>query len=106
MHVDSTRTLPERRLRIGERFLDEHRLARKPGCRLSPLDIEFVLALDRHIDPRLRRMKGEMAWSKLHSVPGLDCREIRQPAALENVGLDRTRVHRVVALCFVFTRNP
>src|SRR2546425_689187 len=82
--------LPERRLRIGERFLHEHRLARKPGCGLSPVDIEFVLALDRHIDPRLRRMKVEMAWPKLHSVPRLDRREIRQHGALETVGLDRT----------------
>src|SRR5258705_8999351 len=105
MHVDSPRTLQERRRRIGERFLDEHRLARKPGCRLSPVNIEFVLALDRHIDPRLRRMKVEMAWSKLHSVPGLDRREIRQHAPLETVGLDRTRVYRVVARAIVATPN-
>src|SRR5437660_9856673 len=78
-------------------------LERSPRKFLQPTPT--FLALDRHIDPRLRRMKVEMAWPKLHSVPRLDRREIRQHAALETVGLDRTRVHRVVARGIVATRN-
>ena len=46
-----------------------------------------------------------MARPKLHAVPRLDCRKIRQHAVLETVGLDRTWVHRIVARGIVAARN-
>ena len=50
-------------------------------------------------------MEVEMARPKLHTVPRLDRREIRQHAALEAVGLDRTRVHRIVPWGIVAARD-
>ena len=68
---------------IGERFLDEHRLAGQPGRRVALVDVELVLALDRHVDPRLGRMEVEMPRPEMHAVAGLDRGELRQHAVLE-----------------------
>ena len=103
--MDSACALPERRFWVRKRFLDEHRLAGKPNRGVSFIDIKFVLALDRHINPRLSRMKVQMARTKMHPVSRLYGRKIRQHSALEAVGLDRTRIHWVVIRRIVAARN-
>src|SRR5438093_301594 len=97
MNMDSACGLPERGFLVRKRFLDEHRVAGKLNRGVSLIDIKFVLALDRHINPRLSRMKVQMAGTKMHPVSRLYGRETRQHSALEAIGLDRTRIHRVVS---------
>src|SRR5207245_9293882 len=88
VHLESTGHLLEGGLSIEQCFLHEQRLARKPSRRLSLISVQFVLALDGDIDPRLGRMKVQMAGAKMHAVPGLNGRKIRQHAAFEAVRLD------------------
>src|SRR5207247_3441488 len=105
MNMDSACALSERRFWRRKRLLDEHGLAGKPNRGVSFIDIKFVLALDRHIDPRLSRMKVQMTRTKMHPVSWLYGRKIRQLSAFEAVGLDRTRIHWVVIRRIVATRN-
>src|SRR3989454_4052695 len=105
MNMDSACARAERRFWVRKRFLDEHRLAGKPTRGVSFIDIEFVLALERHINPRLNRNKVQMARTKMHPVSRLYGRKICQHSALEAVGLDRTRIHWVVIRRIVAARN-
>src|SRR5207244_10305783 len=105
VHMDSTGPLPEGGLWIEQCFLHEQRLARKPSRRLSLINVQFVLTLDGDIDPQLGRMKVQMAGAKMHSVPGLNGRKIRQHTAFEVVRLDSARIHRIVTGGIVAARN-
>ena len=105
MEVDRAGALAQRRFRVGERLLDEDRLAGEAGRRIALVDVELVLALDRHIDPRLGRVEIEMPRAEMHAVARLDRRELRQHAALEGECLDRAGVHRIVAGRIVAARD-
>src|SRR5262249_48917515 len=93
MHVDRSRALT--RLdggRIGQRVLDEHRIAPERAVRSKLVDIELVLPLDRHEDPRLRGMEIKMPRSE--AVPGSrrDRGKVAQRAAVKCKDLERTGI--------------
>ena len=62
--------------RVGQRVLDEHRVAREAAAVVELVDIKLVLPLDRDEDPGLGRMKIEMARPKAQPVAGRDRGEV------------------------------
>ena len=49
-------------------------------------------------------MKVQMTRPEMHSIAGLNRREIRQDAVLELKRFDRTGVHRIIVRCVVAAR--
>src|SRR5262245_65035551 len=93
MHVDRARAL--RRLDVGgvgQGVLDEDRVAPEGAIRLQLVGIEFVLPLDRDINPRLRRMEIEMPRPEAEPGSGRNRREVRQRAARESEELERAGI--------------
>src|SRR5262249_58687192 len=97
MHMQRADALTKPRVGVGQRLLDEYWIARKSDLQIAVIDIELVLALDRDVDPRLRRVEVEMPRPELHAVARLDRAKLREHAVAEAVGLQRAWVHRVVA---------
>src|SRR5262245_18806046 len=77
---------------IRQRVLHEERLATQHAVGLKLVGIEFVLSLDRNIDPRLTRVKIEMPRSEAQTARRRDRSEVCQRAVLECEELEGARV--------------
>ncbi len=80
-------------------------ITREASRRIELVDVELVLALNRDIDPWLRRVEVEMPRPEVHAVTGLDRNEICEHAVFEAEGFDRAWVHRVIGWRVVAARN-
>src|SRR5262245_64375335 len=61
---------------IGQRLLDEQRIAAERAVRRQPVDVELVLPFDRDEHPRLARMEVEMPRPETEPVAGCDRSEV------------------------------
>src|SRR5262249_30837972 len=94
--VDGASCLPQLRCGIAQRVLDEKRFAGKPGRGVALVGVKLVLALDRDVNPGLRRMEVEVSRAELHAVAGLDRGNIAKHAVLEAEHLDRAGIDRTI----------
>src|SRR5262245_18427267 len=93
MDVDCSRALTRFDIGgVGQALLHEQRTAAQHAVGLKLVGIEVVLPLDRDIDPRLARMKIEMARPEAQAARGCHRSEVLQRAVLECEELERARV--------------
>src|SRR5262245_17928782 len=90
---------------IGERLLDERRVAAERAVRRQPVDIELVLPLDRDEHPRLARVEIEMPRPEAEPAAGRDRGEVGQRAVLEAVDLERAGILGLAAGGVVAARD-
>src|SRR5262249_11769053 len=73
MDVDCSRALARFDVDgVGQGLLHKERIATQHAVGLKLVGIEFVLPLDRDIDPRRARVKIKMPWSEAQAASGRD----------------------------------
>src|SRR5271168_34970 len=90
--------------RLGQSVLAENGL-RIEAVVLQPEDVDLVLALERDVDPGLRRMKIEMSRSEAVTASRGDRRPVRELAVVETENLERARIFRLAGSGVVASRN-
>src|SRR5437016_12390388 len=91
-------------MRLGERFPAE-RGRRGEGVAVEPEHVELVLALERHVDPRLRRMEIEMPRPEAVAAVGRDRDAVRQQPVFVAEYFQGTRILWLAAGRIVAARD-
>src|SRR5271166_1819259 len=106
MNMNRTGALNRKAMRgIRQGFLAEQRLGHEIAVALELVDDQFVLPLDRQIDPRLAGMDVEMPRPEAVAAVRLDLSHVREEPVLESVDMQRTGVLRFAAFGIIAARD-